>query len=58
MQIEKTSDAATEKALRELFSMDPEDKLEDVIPVCSGEWKKAPDDDIWWFWKYVTGDEE
>jgi hypothetical protein len=44
------SDAATEAELRELFSMDEDDSLSDVVAVCDGEWRR--EGSTWFFWPH------
>jgi hypothetical protein len=43
--LRRTEETATEKELRELFDMEPDEELEDCIPVCAGEWRR--EGDIW-----------
>lgn len=53
----RTNDVMTAIQIREFLDYDddtpgPGETLPDVIPVCSGEWRKEPDGQSWRAWDH------
>ncbi len=51
-----TADHATAAELRDLFSMNADEMLDDTIATCAGTWVRRGDD--LWLFEDETGDEE